>query len=112
MTHELRTPLTAVMGYIALLQEEFSGPLTDGQRNDLTLARDASDRLLALVDNLLEMTSLKREAMEVLVETFDPRDPLREAVATTKGRPERTELRIEAPRLIPCSTCAATGASS
>ncbi len=97
VTHELRTPLTAVMGYIALLQEEFSGPLTEGQRNDLTLARDASERLLALVDNLLEMTSLKREALEVLVETFDPRDPLREAVATTKGRPERTELRIELP---------------
>ncbi len=97
VTHELRTPLTAVMGYIALLQEEFSGPLTEGQRNDLTLARDASERLLALVDNLLEMTSLKREALEVLVETFDPRDPLREAAATTKGRPERTELRIELP---------------
>ena len=61
VTHELRTPLTAVMGYISLLQEEFSGPLTDHQRNDLALARDASDRLLALIDNLLEMTTLKRE---------------------------------------------------
>ncbi len=97
VTHELRTPLTAVMGYIALLQEEFSGPLTEGQQNDLTLARDASERLLALVDNLLEMTSLNREGMEIVVETFDPRDPLREAVATTKGRSERTELRIELP---------------
>src|SRR5689334_2917411 len=29
ISHELRTPLTAVMGYVALLQEELSGPLTD-----------------------------------------------------------------------------------
>ena len=49
VTHELRTPLTAVMGYIALLQDEDSGPLTDSQRHDLALARDASERLLALI---------------------------------------------------------------
>jgi signal transduction histidine kinase len=97
VTHELRTPLTAVMGYIALLQEEFSDPLTESQQHDLTLARDASERLLALVDNLLEMTALKREGTEVQVETFDPRDPLREAAAATRGRPEGTELRLEVP---------------
>ncbi len=97
VTHELRTPLTAVMGYISLLQEEFSGPLTDHQRNDLALARDASDRLLALIDNLLEMTTLKRGGMDVQVETFDPRDLLRDAATATKGRPDGTELRIEVP---------------
>ena len=97
VTHELRTPLTAVMGYISLLQEEFSGPLTDHQRNDLSLARDASDRLLALIDNLLEMTTLKRGATDVQVETFDPRDLLRDAATATKGRPDSTELRIEVP---------------
>jgi signal transduction histidine kinase len=97
VTHELRTPLTAVMGYISLLQEEFSGPLTDHQRNDLSLARDASDRLLALIDNLLEMTTLKRGGMDVQVETFDPRDLLRDAAIATKGRPDSTELRIEVP---------------
>jgi signal transduction histidine kinase len=97
VTHELRTPLTAVMGYISLLQEEFSGPLTDHQQNDLSLARDASDRLLALIDNLLEMTTLKRGATELHIDTFDPREPLREAATATKGRPESTELRIEVP---------------
>jgi signal transduction histidine kinase len=97
VTHELRTPLTAVMGYISLLQEEFSGPLTAHQRNDLALARDASDRLLALIDNLLEMTTLKRGGMDVQVETFDPRDLLRDAATATKGRPDSTELRIEVP---------------
>lgn len=97
VTHELRTPLTAVMGYISLLQEEFSGPLTAHQQNDLSLARDASDRLLALIDNLLEMTTLKRGDAELHIETFDPRAPLRDAAATTKGRPDSTELRVEVP---------------
>jgi signal transduction histidine kinase len=97
VTHELRTPLTAVMGYIALLQEEFSGPLTGPQRADLALARDASERLLGLIDNLLEMTTLKRGALGVQVDTFDPRDPLREAAASTRARPISTELLLEEP---------------
>jgi len=86
-----------VMGYISLLQEEFSGPLTESQHNDLTLARDASERLLALVDNMLEMTTLKRGALDVQIDTFDPRDALRDAAAATKGRREGTELALELP---------------
>ena len=97
VTHELRTPLTAVMGYIALLQDEYSGPLTDSQRHDLALARDASERLLALIDNLIEMTTLKRSTVEVQIETFDPRDPLRDAAQATQARPANTELRVDVP---------------
>jgi signal transduction histidine kinase len=82
------------MGYLSLLQEEFSGPLTDSQRTDLTLAREASERLLALIDNLLDLTDLKRGGMTVHVETFDPREPLRDAVTTTRGRADATMLRV------------------
>jgi signal transduction histidine kinase len=97
VSHELRTPLTAVMGYISLLQEGISGPLTSEQRGDLDQVRSASDRLLALIDNLLEMTTLKRGNLVVELEEFDPRRPLREAVAETKGRAPAVELRVEMP---------------
>ncbi|HWJ21365.1 MAG TPA: GAF domain-containing sensor histidine kinase [Gemmatimonadaceae bacterium] len=97
VSHELRTPLTAVMGYISLLQEGISGPLTPEQGRDLDQVRGASDRLLALIDNLLEMTTLKRGNLVLELEEFDPRRPLRDAVATTKGRPASVELRVEMP---------------
>lgn len=97
VSHELRTPLTAVMGYISLLQEGISGPLTVEQREDLNQVRGASDRLLALVDNLLELTTLKRGNLAVEEEEFDPREPLRAAAASTRGRPSSVALRIEEP---------------
>ncbi|HET7456274.1 MAG TPA: GAF domain-containing sensor histidine kinase [Gemmatimonadaceae bacterium] len=97
VSHELRTPLTAVMGYISLLQEGISGPLTPGQHDDLNQVRNASDRLLALIDNLLEMTTLKRGNLVAELEEFDPRQPLRDAVAETKGRPASVELRVDLP---------------
>jgi signal transduction histidine kinase len=93
ITHELRTPLTAVMGYLALLQEEYSGPLTEHQRTDVALAREASERLLGLIDTLLEMTT-GTQPSAVRLERFDPREPIRDAVATTRGRSAATALEL------------------
>ena len=100
VSHELRTPLTAVMGYIALMQEELSGPVTAGQAEDLAQAKTASERLLDLIDNLLELTTLKRGAIDLEVTEFDPRDPLRDAADRTRGRPATVALRVDEPTVM------------
>ena len=87
ISHELRTPLTAVIGYVGLLQEGISGPLTTEQAGNLLQVRHASGRLLELIDNLLELTTLKRGGLEVQVADFDPRVPLRDAVAQVGDPP-------------------------
>ncbi|HJR63927.1 MAG TPA: GAF domain-containing sensor histidine kinase [Gemmatimonadaceae bacterium] len=97
MSHELRTPLTAVLGYAYLLQEGLSGPLTDEQRGTLSQVTGASERLLVLIEDLLELTALKRGELRVSVEEFDPRKALDEAIATTRGRPAGVALTVEAP---------------
>jgi signal transduction histidine kinase len=100
MSHELRTPLTAVIGYISLMQEGIAGPVTDEQRRTLGQVKTASEQLLHLIEDLLELTSLKRGGLEVVVTGFDPREPLLAAVAMAQGRPEQVALRIvEQPRV-------------
>jgi len=99
ISHELRTPLTAVLGYISIMQEGISGPLTEGQRHDLTHVKGASERLLDLIENLIELTTLKRGELDVFIEPVDPRDPLREAVgAVAPGM--RVGLRLDEPTTI------------
>jgi signal transduction histidine kinase len=98
MSHELRTPLTAVIGYIALMSEGIAGPVTDEQRHTLGQVKTASEQLLHLIEDLLELTTLKRGGLEVVVTGFDPREPLERAVAIAQGRHENVLLRvIEAP---------------
>lgn len=97
VSYELRAPLTAVMSYLTILQEQISGPLTSEQSAELAHARAASDRLLDLIEALLEFTALRRGSLEVLVEEFDPREPLREAMRTTKGLPAGVQLIAEEP---------------
>ncbi|MEP7343893.1 MAG: GAF domain-containing sensor histidine kinase [Gemmatimonadaceae bacterium] len=98
IARELRAPLTSVLGYLGLMRDELSGPLTDGQRADLGRARDASDQLLSVVNDLLDLTSLKRGALELVAEEFDPRQVVRDAVASVHGRPATVELRVEFPK--------------
>jgi len=100
VSHELRTPLTAVLGYISILQEGISGPLNDGQRNDLTHVKRASERLLDLIESLIELTTLKRGELDVYVEQIDPRQPLREAIASVAAPAPGVTIRIEEPTTI------------
>ena len=97
VSHELRTPLTAVLGYISIMQEGISGPLTDGQRHDLTHVKRASERLLDLIESLIELTTLKRGELDVFVEEVDPRRPLREAVASVAAPAASVKLRLDEP---------------
>ncbi len=99
VSYELRTPLTTVLSYLSILDQELSGPLTLEQSAEIDVARTASDRLLELVDSLLEFTALKRGALEVVVEEFDPRVPLREAMRSAKGLPPGVQLLAEEPVL-------------
>jgi signal transduction histidine kinase len=97
MSHELRTPLTAVLGYTHLLQEELSGPLTEEQQNTVSQVIYASERLLGLIEDLLELTALKAGEFRVTIEEFDPSDVLREVAEGTRGRPSDVELRVDIP---------------
>ncbi|MBI1809589.1 MAG: GAF domain-containing sensor histidine kinase, partial [Gemmatimonadetes bacterium] len=99
VSYELRTPLTAVMGYLSLLHEQVSGPLSTEQADEVAHARAASERLLEVVDALLEYTALRRGTLEVTAEDFDPRVPLRDAIRAAKGLADGVQLVAEEPVL-------------
>lgn len=52
-SHELRTPLTTIKGFLELIAEGDAGPVTDTQREFLEIATRSTDRLTAVIDDLL-----------------------------------------------------------
>jgi signal transduction histidine kinase len=62
MSHELRTPLTSIMGYTDMLLRGLSGPLAPLTTRYLGNVRSAGDRLLELVNGLLDYTRLEAGA--------------------------------------------------
>ena len=97
ISHELRTPLTAVMGYLALMDEGLAGPVTEEQRRTLEQVRTSSQHLLDLIGDLLELTTLKRGGLEINAVAFDVREPLQDALASTRGRSDEVALRVREP---------------
>ncbi|MEY2881798.1 MAG: hypothetical protein RLZZ15_4178 [Verrucomicrobiota bacterium] len=62
VSHELKTPLTSLRMAVYLLLEQKLDGLTATQRDLLETARDEADRLLRILDNLLDLTRLEAGA--------------------------------------------------
>jgi signal transduction histidine kinase/CheY-like chemotaxis protein len=61
VSHELRTPLNAVLGFARLMEDDPAEPPTPRQRERLNLIAQGGDRLLTLVDDLLELGQLESQ---------------------------------------------------
>jgi PAS domain S-box-containing protein len=59
MSHELRTPLNAIIGYVELLSEGISGPVTPGQQEQLLRVRASAGHLLGLIDEVLSFSRME-----------------------------------------------------
>ncbi len=66
VSHGLRSPLTSIKGYTDLLiQQEETGSLTDMQREFLEIVQSNTRRLLALVNDVLDMSRLEAQAVVI-----------------------------------------------
>ncbi len=59
VSHELRTPMTAIKGYVELLLKGVVGPLNEQQARFLEVVRTNTDRLSALVNDLLDISRIE-----------------------------------------------------
>lgn len=82
MSHELRTPLNAIKGYIELVAGGEVEPVSDTQREFLEIAARNTDRLLALIDDLLDVNRLQSHNFQVRAEPVDLAEALRHVAVT------------------------------
>lgn len=65
VSHELRTPLTSIKGYIDLLAAGEVGELTPDQLEFLGIAKSNADRLVALINDLLDISRIEAGKVEL-----------------------------------------------
>jgi PAS domain S-box-containing protein len=81
MSHELRTPLNAIGGHIQLIEMEVHGPINNAQRDALTRVQRSQQHLLALINDLLNLSRIETGRVEFDIAEL-PLEPLvAEAVA-------------------------------
>jgi signal transduction histidine kinase len=68
VSHELRTPLTVMRGYIELVESEYSSKLDPKFSSRLKTIKANTDKLYALVENMLDVSRLEKGALQIHLE--------------------------------------------
>ena len=82
MSHELRTPLNAIIGYGEMLLEEAEDLGQPGFIPDLQKIHAAAKHLLALINDILDLSKIEAGKMDLYYETFDVPPMIQDVVAT------------------------------
>lgn len=97
VSHELRTPLTAIKGYVDLIASGQTGPLTDVQREFLSLVQTSTRRLTALINDMLDISRIESGRIALRRESVDYLPLVRQTVRMMEGEAnkKRIPVRIE-----------------
>ena len=96
VSHELRTPLNAIIGFSEILSQELFGRLeNEKQAEYVNLIRDSGQHLLAVVNDILDMSKIETGRFELIPEPFDIAELVRQCCDMMKAEFERAELTLE-----------------
>ena len=94
MSHEFRTPLNAILGYTHMLLNNVTGQVTDPQRKSLSRIDSNARHLLALINDILDITRIEAGRMPLNATTFGVGELFDEVQAELEPIIKRSNLAV------------------
>ena len=101
MSHELRTPLHTIIGFSELLGEELEGPLNEKQHRFIQHIHKDSLHLLELINDVLDISKIEADRLELRPEAFDFTALLAESLASVRSLAEAKSHILESASNVP-----------
>jgi GAF domain-containing protein len=95
MSHELRTPLNAIIGFSEVLAEKMFGEVNDKQAEYLADILDSGRHLLALINDILDLSKIEAGRMELNLDDFDLPTAIDNTMTLLRERALRREITLE-----------------
>ncbi len=89
MSHELRTPMNAIIGYSEMLIEDAEDSGQGEGVADLKKIRAAGKHLLALINDILDLSKIEAGKMELYLEEFKAAEMIEDVVGTIQPLVEK-----------------------
>jgi signal transduction histidine kinase/CheY-like chemotaxis protein len=94
MSHELRTPLNAIVGYSEMLQEEANDRKLDSFSADLEKINQSGRQLLALINDILDLSKIEAGKMDLFIEDFNLNELIDDVAATITPMVEKNSNKL------------------
>ncbi len=94
MSHELRTPLNAIIGFTGILLKGLAGPVNPEQGNQLGMVQASARHLLALVNDVLDISKIEAGQLDVARERFDLRQSIDTVIALVAPQAQAKALAL------------------
>ena len=95
MSHELRTPLNSIIGFTGLILQGISGKINQEAGEDLQIVYDSSKHLLSLINDVIDISKIESEQIEVYFEELKLDEVLKDAVTIVSKDAEEKKLEIK-----------------
>lgn len=95
MSHELRTPLNVIIGFSEVIKQKIAGDLNEKQEHYVDNILLHSQHLLALINDVLDMTRIESGKMEMLIEKMPVRIAINEILIVIKERAQKRNVVIK-----------------
>ncbi|MGQ3891577.1 MHYT domain-containing protein [Legionella sp. CNM-4043-24] len=95
VSHELRTPLTSIRGSLGLLSSGVMGTFSDKAGKLLTIANNNCDRLLFLINDILDMEKIEAGKMQYDIKPVSINDLVRRCIDDNKMYAEKFQVKVQ-----------------
>ncbi len=94
VSHELRTPLTSIKGYVDLIIDGEAGEINEVQREFLEIVKQNNDRLVSLINDLLDVSRIESGRVKLKKESLILREVVEQAVTSIENLAKSKEMHI------------------
>jgi len=94
VSHELRTPLTSIKGYVDLIVDGEAGEINEVQREFLEIVQENSDRLVSLINDMLDISRIESGRIHLKVEPIEIPDLIMSTAETFKTMAEKSGVEL------------------
>lgn len=95
VSYQLRTPLNAMMGFAEMLDQQYVGQLNDRQREYTGSMIEAGQRLISLINDILDLSSIEAGQLTLNCVRLDLADLFGDVVSLTNSWAQKQGLQIE-----------------
>lgn len=95
VSYELRSPLTSIIGFAQLLDDKETGPLNERQRDYLDFVLSSTQSLVALVDSILDLTTVDAGILTLSLDSVEPAQLVADATRGLEDRVLDTGITIQ-----------------